>query len=178
LTNATNRKKDLAMDDFAAEIDRLRKQMQPPQKANSLLLVERNLAKLKGERAGIAEQLKLAQAADVRAGLMQPSPSVRRLTEQVEKVDDAINGVRRELAAARETQSRELTKALEPATGPYVELLHLIIDELDQAAGLGIEVANYAAKNGLTIEAPAVRNSLLVSRLVRDLRLAASGSVR
>jgi hypothetical protein len=172
------RKNDTATDGFAAEIERLRALMVPPTKANSLLLVERNLAKLKGERAGVIEMLRLAQAADVESGLTQSSANTSKLKQQIEELDGRISAVRGELATAREQQSGELTKAIEPAAGPYVELLHSIINELDEAAGLGVEVANYAARSGLTIDVQAIRNSLLISQLVRDLRLAASGAVR
>jgi hypothetical protein len=56
--------------------------------------------------------------------------------------------------------------------------LHSIIDVLDRAAAIGVEVANRAAMNGVTCDVPHVRNALVVSALTRDLRLAASGLVR
>jgi chromosome segregation ATPase len=164
--------------DYAAEIDRLRKQMQPPQKANSLLFAERNLARLRGEKAGVIEMLKLAQAADVEGGLTQPSANTNKLKQQVDELDGKITTARGELAKARETYGAELADALRPTERQYAELLHSIIDVLDRAAAIGVEVANRAAMNGVTCDLPHVRNALVVSALTRDLRLVASGSVR
>jgi chromosome segregation ATPase len=163
---------------YTAEIERLRKQMQPIQKTNSLLLIERNLAKLKAEKAGLLEMLKLAQAADVEGGLTQPSANTNKLKQQVDELDVKITTARGELAKARETYGAEMADALRPTERQYAELLHSIIDVLDRAAAIGVEVANRAAMNGVTCDVPHVRNALLVSALTRDLRLAASGSVR
>jgi hypothetical protein len=163
---------------YTAEIERLRKQMQPIQKTNSLLLIERNLAKLKAEKAGLLEMLKLAQAADVEGGLTQPSANTNKLKQQVDELDVKITTARGELAKARETYGAEMADALRPTERQYAELLHSIIDVLDRAAAIGVEVANRAAMNGVTCDVPHVRNALVVSALTRDLRLAASGLVR
>jgi hypothetical protein len=163
---------------YAAEIDRLKKQMQAPQKANSLLLIERNMAKLKGERAGVAEMLRIAQAVDVEGGLTQPSANTNKLKQQVDELDGKITTARGELAKARETYGADLADALRPTERQYAELLHSVIDVLDRAAAIGVEVANSAAMNGVTCDLPHVRNALVVSALTRDLRLAARGSVR
>jgi hypothetical protein len=97
---------------YTAEIERLRKQMQPIQKTNSLLLIERNLAKLKAEKAGLLEMLKLAQAADVEGGLTQPSANTNKLKQQVDELDVKITTARGELAKARETYGAEMADAL------------------------------------------------------------------
>jgi hypothetical protein len=164
--------------DYAAEIERLRAQMTPPTRANSLLLVERNLAKLKGERAGAIEMLRLAQAEDSKDGLTQPGANTNKLKQQVDEFDGKITTARGELAKARETYGAEMADALRPTERQYAELLHSIIDVLDRAAAIGVEVANRAAMNGVTCDVPHVRNALVVSALTRDLRLAASGLVR
>jgi hypothetical protein len=170
-------KEDTAMD-YTAEIDRLRKQMQFPQKANSLLLVERNVAKLKDEKAGIIEMLRLARAADVEAGLIQPSSSTNKLRQQVDELERKLTAARSDLVSAREEYSAELAKSLAPTADAYTALMQDIIDVLERASALGVSVAHHAAANGLTCEAPHIRNGVVVSALVRDLRLAASGAVR
>jgi hypothetical protein len=164
--------------DYAAKIERLRSQMLPPKHAGELLLIERNVSGLKGERAGVIEMLRLAQAEDSKDGLTQPSANTRNLSQRVKELDGSINTARRELAKARDTHSDDLTNALQPTAAAYVELLHEIVDALDRAAGLGVEIANYATRNGLTCDAPHVRKALIVSALVRDIRLGASGAVR
>jgi hypothetical protein len=122
--------------------------------------------------------LKLAQAADVEGGLTQPSANTNKLKQQVDELDVKITTARGELAKARETYGAEMADALRPTERQYAELLHSIIDVLDRAAAIGVEVANRAAMNGVTCDVPHVRNALVVSALTRDLRLAASGLVR
>jgi hypothetical protein len=163
---------------YATEIERLRSQMLPPKKAAELLLIERNVSKLKGERAGVIEMLRLAQAADSNDGLTQPSANTNKLKQQVDEFDGKITTARGELAKARETYGADLADALRPTERQYAELLHSVIDVLDRAAAIGVEVANSAAMNGVTCDLPHVRNALVVSALTRDLRLAARGSVR
>jgi hypothetical protein len=151
--------------------------MVPPPKPLALALAERNLAKLRSDRAILAESLRHAAMRDYADQRTTPSVEFLELSGQTRALDDNIMAAHAELAKARKVHGVNFLEAVGPQVVAYESFLGELINLLDDAVGIGVDLSNYAHRNSLPLPG-LISASPQMHSLVRRLRMLVNDPIR
>ena len=162
------------MNPLAREIEQLRTSLAVPRKPNGLQLAERNMTKLRTDRAAHAELVRDAQSKDYKAGKSKSSPETVALTAELADLDEGVRTARLAVHAERAKFAPAFLEQVGPHAAAAEQVINELVTLLDDAVKVVVDVRNFAEAN--TLPSPAViQRAHLLHRTVHEFRRLMAG---